>query len=543
MTAVRIRRSDGDSVTLDGSAIESLKADLRGTLLFPGDVGYDASRTVWNAMIDRRPAVVVYCAGVNDIKRAVDFARTHGLMTSVKGGGHNIAGSAVCEGGLLIDLSGMRSVRVDPEARVAHVEPGATLGDFDAEAQAFGLSTPLGINSTTGVAGLTLGGGFGWFSRKHGMTIDNLLAVDVITAEGRLVRANDRENSDLFWALRGGGGNFGIVTRFEFRLHPLGPGVLSGLVVYPLKEAASALKQYRRFAKEQSDETTVWAVLRKAPPLPFLPPTVHGTGIVAFALFHAGDPEIGRKAIEPVRHFGKALGEHIGVQPYRSWQQAFDPLLTPGARNYWKSHNSRILAMEPSRRPYNTLATSRHHTAKSFSVRSAEPRCGLPQTPRRTPIATRCMCATSTAAGIPRRKTGKGWSGRGGSSATWRRTPRAGCTSISLPRTKRTGSRRPMVRTTGDWRRPRKNTTRRTCSGSTRISVLRDKEVWTQRSFDIPLALNQAALHLGGMPDHLCGGGAYCLVETWCDSNQELRYRKSFLPIVPIFNRQGAPVT
>jgi FAD/FMN-containing dehydrogenase len=339
MTTVRIRRCDGDSVTLDGSAVESLKAELRGALLFPGDDGYGASRAVWNAMIDRRPALAVRCAGVNDVKRAVDFARVHGLLTSVKGGGHNIAGSAVCDGGLLIDLSGMRSVRVDPEARVAHVEPGATLGDFDAEAQAFGLATPLGINSTTGVAGLTLGGGFGWASRKLGMTIDNLLAADVITADGRFVRADGRENADLFWALRGGGGNFGIVTRFEFRLHPLGPGVLSGLVVYPLSEAASALKQYREFAKEQSDETAVWAVLRKAPPLPFLPPEVHGTGIVAFALFHAGDTDAGRKAIEPVRHFGKALGEFIGVQPYRSWQKTFDPLLTPGARNYWKSHN------------------------------------------------------------------------------------------------------------------------------------------------------------------------------------------------------------
>ena len=339
MTTVRIRRSDGESVTLDGSAVDSLKAELRGPLFFPGDGGYDTARTVWNAMIARRPALAVRCAGVNDVKRAVDFARAHGLLTSVKGGGHNIAGSAVCDGGLLIDLSGMRSVRVDPEDRVAQVEPGATLGDFDTEAQAFGLATPLGINSTTGVAGLTLGGGFGWASRKFGMTIDNLLAVDVITADGRFVRADGRENTDLFWALRGGGGNFGIVTRFEFRLHPLGPGVLSGLVVYPLSEAASALKQYRQFAKELGDETAVWAVLRKAPPLPFLPPEAHGTGIVAFALFHAGDPDAGRKAIEPVRHFGKALGEFIGVQPYRSWQQAFDPLLTPGARNYWKSHN------------------------------------------------------------------------------------------------------------------------------------------------------------------------------------------------------------
>jgi FAD/FMN-containing dehydrogenase len=334
-----MRRIDGGSAALDASAVENMKSDLRGTLLFPGEVGYEKARTLWNAMIDRRPALVVHCAGVKDIKHAVDFARTHGLLTSVKGGGHNIAGSAVCENGLLIDLSGMRSVRVDPKARIAHVEPGATLGDFDAEAQAFGLATPLGINSTTGVAGLTLGGGFGWFSRKHGMTIDNLLAADIITSDGRFLRADERENPDLFWALRGGSGNFGIVTRFEFRLHPIGPGVLTGLVVYPLKEAASALKQYRQFAKDLGDETTVWAVLRKAPPLPFLPPEAHGTEIVAFALFYAGDPEAGRKAVEPVRHFGKALGEFIGVQPYRSWQQAFDPLLTPGARNYWKSHN------------------------------------------------------------------------------------------------------------------------------------------------------------------------------------------------------------
>src|SRR5512134_1447156 len=339
MTKVSARRIDGDSATLDGSVIEGLKADLRGALLFPEEDGYEKARTVWNAMIDRRPAMVVRCAGVRDIKLAVDFACSHGLLTSVKGGGHNIAGSAVCDGGLLIDLSGMRSVRVDPAAHVAHVEPGATLGDFDAEAQAFGLATPLGINSTTGVAGLALGGGFGWFSRKHGMTIDNLLAVDVVTADGRFLRADERENADLFWALRGGSGNFGIVTRFEFRLHPLGPGVLTGLVVYPLKEAASALKQYRQFAKEQSDETTVWAVLRKAPPLPFLPSEAHGTEVIVFALFHVGDPEAGRKAVEPVRRFGKALGEHIGVQPYRSWQQGFDPLLAPGARNYWKSHN------------------------------------------------------------------------------------------------------------------------------------------------------------------------------------------------------------
>jgi FAD/FMN-containing dehydrogenase len=339
MMTAKVRLAEGATKTLDAMELENLKAGLRGALLMPGDDGYDQARTVWNAMIDRHPALVVRCAGVNDIRQAVNFARTHGLLLAVKGGGHNIAGNAVCDGGMLIDLSRMRSVQIDPAQRVAHVEPGATLGDFDTEAQAFGLATPVGVNSTTGIAGLTLGGGFGWFSRKQGMTIDNLLAVDVVTADGNFVRASAKENSDLFWALRGGSGNFGIVTRFEFQLHPLGPNVLSGLVVYSQKEAASALKKYREYARQLGEETTVWTVLRKAPPLPFLPSNVHGTDIIAFALFHAGDPKAGEKAIEPVRHFGTPLGEHVGVQPYCNWQKALDPLLTPGARNYWKSHN------------------------------------------------------------------------------------------------------------------------------------------------------------------------------------------------------------
>lgn len=344
MNKVRFVRGNGDSVTVDSAVTEQLKASLRGTLLSPGDAGYDQSRTVWNAMIDRRPALVVRCAGVADIQQAVAFARQHGILTAVKGGGHNIAGNAVCEGGLLIDLSGMRSVRVDPQARVAHVEPGATLADFDHECQAFGLATPVGINSTTGIAGLTLGAGFGWLSRKHGMTIDNLLAVDIVTADGRLLRADDKNNADLFWAVRGGGGNFGIVTRFEFKLHPVGPDLLSGLIVFSFKEAATVLKKYGDYCRTLGGETSVWTVLRKAPPLPFLPANVHGTEIVAFAICHAGDPEAGKKAIEPIRKFGTVLGEHVGVQPYRAWQKAFDPLLTPGARNYWKSHNFKELS-------------------------------------------------------------------------------------------------------------------------------------------------------------------------------------------------------
>ncbi len=339
MDSVRIVRGNGETVTVAAAAIEQLKTSLRGALLLPGEDGYDKARTVWNAMIDRRPALVVRCAGVADIQQAVAFARQHGLLTAIKGGGHNIAGNAVCEGGLLIDLSNMRSVRVDPQARIAHAEPGATLADFDHECQAFGLATPVGINSTTGIAGLTLGAGFGWLSRKYGMTIDNLLAADVVTADGRLLRADSKNNTDLFWAIRGGSGNFGIVTSFEFKLHPVGPNVLAGLIVYPLKEAAAALKKYNEFCHKLGEETSVWTVLRKAPPLPFLPANVHGTEVVVFALCHIGDPEAGKRVIEPLRHLGTVLGEHIGVMPYCSWQQAFDPLLTPGARNYWKSHN------------------------------------------------------------------------------------------------------------------------------------------------------------------------------------------------------------
>ena len=241
-------------------------------------------------MIDRRPGAVVRCRGASDVMRAVRFARDNGLLVAVRGGGHNIAGNAVCEGGLLIDLSPMRSVRIDPKKRTARVEPGVTLGEFDKEAQAFGLATPLGINSTTGVAGLTLGGGFGWLSRKFGFTVDNLISADVVTADGALVQASAAENPDLFWAIRGGGGNFGVVTSFEFKLHPVGPDLVSGLIVHPFARARELLAGYREVAAAAPDELTIWVVLRKAPPLPFLPAEVHGKEILVFAVCYAGEP-------------------------------------------------------------------------------------------------------------------------------------------------------------------------------------------------------------------------------------------------------------
>lgn len=325
--------------TLPAGKIEELKRGFVGEIIVPGDGAYESARKIWNAMIDRRPAVIARCATTSDVVRGVSFARDNGLLLAMRGGGHNIAGSAMVEDGLVIDLSQMKAARVDRARRRVTIEAGATLADLDAATQAHGLATPVGINSTTGIAGLTLGGGFGWLSRKYGMTVDNLESAEVVTAAGDVVRASATEHPDLFWALRGGGGNFGVVTRFEYRLHPVGPDVLSGLIVYPLSVAKSVLQQYRAFVATAPEELTVWAVLRQAPPLPFLPESVHGREMVALALIYAGDPKQGEPLIEPLRRFGTPWGEHIGVQPYVAWQKAFDPLLTPGARNYWKSHN------------------------------------------------------------------------------------------------------------------------------------------------------------------------------------------------------------
>jgi FAD/FMN-containing dehydrogenase len=337
--AVSMRKAAGAEVTIAQEAVDALRAALRGEVLDRSSAGYDAARTIWNAMIDRRPGLIVQARGAADVARTVEFARDHQLMLAVRGGGHNIAGNAVCDGGVMLDLSKMRSIRIDPQRRTAVVEPGCTLGDFDHDAQAYGLATPVGINSTTGVAGLTLGGGFGWLTRKHGLTIDNLLSADVVTADGKLVRASATENQDLFWAIRGGGGNFGVVTAFEFQLHPVGPQVLSGLIVHPFSDAKGVLEHYRGFAAQASDNVVPWVVMRKAPPLPFLPVAVHGTEVVVLAVFYAGDMAAGERELEPLRRYGKPIADVVGPHPYTGWQQAFDPLLVPGARNYWKSHN------------------------------------------------------------------------------------------------------------------------------------------------------------------------------------------------------------
>jgi FAD/FMN-containing dehydrogenase len=343
MTNVTFERSDGASWAPTSDVLESLRAQLRGALCFPGEPGYEQARTLWNAMIDKHPAAVIRAAGTADVMRAVNVAREHRLVLAVRGGGHNIAGNAVCEGGLMLDLTPMKSVRVDPSVRTARVEPGVTLGEFDKEAQAFGLATPLGINSTTGVAGLTLGGGFGWLSRKLGLTVDNLLSADVVLARGALVHASPQENEDLFWAIRGGGGNFGVVTSFEYRLHPVGPEVLAGLVVHPFSSARAILHGYRRVVASAPEDLACWVVMRKAPPLPFLPEEVHGKEVVVLALCYVGDAAKRESAVAPIRALGKPIGEMVGPMPFVAWQQALDPLLAPGQRNYWKSHNFREL--------------------------------------------------------------------------------------------------------------------------------------------------------------------------------------------------------
>ena len=346
MSDVVLGTATGGRVTLAPDRFAGFRAQVRGVVCLPGEPGYEKSRTVWNAMIDRRPGLVVCASGAADVIEAVNLAREHGLVLAVRGGGHNIAGHAVCDHGLMLDLSAMKSVRVDPASRTARVEPGVTLGEFDREAQAFGLATPLGINSTTGVAGLTLGGGFGWLSRKHGLTIDNLISADLVTADGRLLHVSAREHPELFWAIRGGGGNFGVVTSFEFRLHPVGPQVLAGLIVHPFSAARALLPEYRRIVAEAPEELCCWVVLRKAPPLPFLPREVHGTEVMVLAMCYAGDLDLGLRAAAPLRALGQPIADVVSPHAFAAWQTAFDPLLTPGARNYWKSHDFSALTDE-----------------------------------------------------------------------------------------------------------------------------------------------------------------------------------------------------
>lgn len=339
MNEITFTSISGSKKTISSGAIDAFKTQLTGSVHAAGEPGYQEARSLWNAMIDKQPAMVVNCTGSADVIACVKFARDNGLLTSVKGGGHNIAGLASADGALMINLSPMQSVSVNASSKTVKVGAGCTLRNVDHETQASGLAVPLGINSTTGVAGLTLGGGFGWLSRSYGLTADNLLSAEVVTAEGKIVIAGEGGEADLLWGLQGGGGNFGIVTSFTFRLHPVGPNVLAGLIIHPFKDAPEVFRYYNKFASGADDKLTCWCILRKAPPLPFLPQDVHGKEVFVIAAMYAGDIQEGEKALEPLRKFGQPIADVISTVPFEGWQQALDPLLTPGFRNYWKSHN------------------------------------------------------------------------------------------------------------------------------------------------------------------------------------------------------------
>ena len=335
--ALEIATLEGARTRIDDSAFGALRAGFRGPLLKSGDAGYEESRKIWNAMIDRRPALIAQCTGVADIVQAVRFAREHRLLVSVRGGGHNISGLAICEGGLVIDLSLMKGTWVDPERRVARAQAGCTLGDLDRETQLHGLAAVLGFVSTTGLAGLTVGGGMGYLTRRHGWTCDTLVSVDVVTADGNVVRASSEENADLFWALRGGSGNFGIVSSFEYRLFPVGPQILAGAIAWRGEDAPEILRFHRAFTASAPRELTVVAALRLAPPAPWLPKEIHGKPIVALFVCHTGNPEDGDKLVAPIKSLGKPVADIIVRRPYAQMQSLLDGTQPKGRRYYWKS--------------------------------------------------------------------------------------------------------------------------------------------------------------------------------------------------------------
>ncbi|HET9229030.1 MAG TPA: FAD-binding oxidoreductase [Thermoanaerobaculia bacterium] len=317
--------------------IPDLKTRLRGPVLLPGEAGYEEARTVWNAMIDRKPALVVRCLGTADVIACVQFAREHNLLLAIKGGGHNIAGLAIADGSLLLDMSLMRGVWVDPVKKIARAQAGCLLGDVDRETQIHGLAAILGFVSATGIAGLTLGGGFGYLTRRWGWTSDNVEGMDLVTADGKLVRASEEENPDLFWGLRGGGGNFGVVTGIDYKLYPVGPEIVGGLVAWPASEAPKVLELYRTLSEQSPPELTLVTLMRPAPPAPWLPKEWHGKPIIGMLACYSGNPDEGEKVVAPIKSFGSPIGDVLVRRPYAQMQTLLDATQPKGRRYYWKS--------------------------------------------------------------------------------------------------------------------------------------------------------------------------------------------------------------
>lgn len=332
-----LKTLNGTDAALSPEVLSGLRMKLKGPVLLPDDPGFGDSRTVWNAMIDRKPGLVIRCLGTADVMAAVQFAREHNLLICIKGGGHNIAGLATGDGAMMLDLSLMRGVWVDPKAKVAHAQGGCLLGDIDRETQLHGLATPLGFVSLTGTAGLTLGGGFGYLTRRWGWTSDNVLGMDVVTADGKLVRASAEQNPDLFWGLRGGGGNFGVVTGFDYQLYPVGPEIVGGVVAWPATEAARVLELYRTMAEKAPEELTLVMLMRPAPAAPWLPAEWHGKPMIGILACYSGKPEDSERIVAPIKSLGKPIGDICIRRPYAQLQSLLDGTQPKGRRYYWKS--------------------------------------------------------------------------------------------------------------------------------------------------------------------------------------------------------------
>ncbi|HEV8594411.1 MAG TPA: FAD-binding oxidoreductase, partial [Thermoplasmata archaeon] len=332
-----VRTIGGATKSIDEETLEALRSRLSGPLLRQGDAGYDEARLIWNAMVAKRPALIARCRGTSDVVQCVNFARELGLLLSVKGGGHNIAGTSVCEGGFTIDLSLMRGVFTDVAAKAVRAQGGCLLGDVDRDAQLHGMATVFGFVSETGIGGLTLGGGFGYLTRRFGWTVDNLLEVEIVTADGRVRRASRTENADLFWAIRGGGGNFGVVTWFTYRLHPVGPKILGGLIAWPAARAEEILRFYGAYTEKAPPELTLVTMVRPAPPAPFIPPEWRGKPIVAIAACHTGSPEDAAKDLAPIKGLGDPIVDLIGETTYAAQQSILNATQPKGLNYYWKT--------------------------------------------------------------------------------------------------------------------------------------------------------------------------------------------------------------
>lgn len=365
MTDLRITQIDGGQGTLEGKAVDALKTTLRGPLLRFGDPSYDDVRQIWNGMMDKRPALIARCQGTADVINAINFGRDNGILLAVRGGGHNVAGHSSCDGGLMIDLSLMNGVRVDARAGIVRAQGGCTLGDLDRETQVFGLAVPAGVVSTTGIAGLTLGGGTGWQTRKRGLTIDNLISIDIVTADGKARVASETENNDLFWAVRGGGGNFGVVTSFEYRAYPVGPTVMLCAPFYPFEMSGRVIRAFRDFMREAPAEFGAALLFWSLPANPYFPQQHHGKAAVIPVLVYVGDIAEGDRLTKPLRSIGAPLVDLSGPYPWTGLQAMFDPFVPKRAlQYYWKNlylkgdddevldHLIEVAATVPSRHTY-----------------------------------------------------------------------------------------------------------------------------------------------------------------------------------------------